>query len=124
MATNQSSSPHHSPQFSVRMKPAPAQTTSLVEQQLRLSVESPQLLAAIDILLPLAKAAHRRLSCPQSTTCDPRIAERIKSEADTWAIGIALAEDSLSRIKPYSHVLLRFFHRFEAAIKAKKVAQL
>ena len=41
MATTQSSSPFHSPQDTSQRiaKPAPAQTTSLVEQQLRLSVE-------------------------------------------------------------------------------------
>ena len=65
MATTQSSSPSHSPQIRAKSTPAPAQTTSLVEQQLRLSVESPQLLAAIEILLPLAKEEYRQLSGPQ-----------------------------------------------------------
>jgi hypothetical protein len=37
MATNQSSSPSDSTQFFTKPLPAPAQTTSLVEQQLRLS---------------------------------------------------------------------------------------
>jgi hypothetical protein len=59
MATTKSSSPSDSTQFFTKPLPAPAQTTSLVEQQLRLSVESPQLLAAIEILLPLAKAEYR-----------------------------------------------------------------
>ena len=59
MATTQSSSPSDSTQFFTKPLPASAQTNSLVEQQLRLSVESPQLFAAIEILLPLAKAEHR-----------------------------------------------------------------
>ena len=104
--------------------PAPAQTTSLVEQQLRLSVESPQLLAAIEILLPLAKAEYRQLSGPRSSSCDPRTAELIKNEADAWAIGIALAEDALQRIKPCPHLLARYFHQLEKALKAAKAVQL
>jgi hypothetical protein len=116
MATIQSSSPSHSPQIRAKSTPAPAQTTSLVEQQLRLSVESPQLLAAIEILLPLAKEQYRQLSGPRSSSCDPRTAELIKSEADAWAIGIALAEDALSRIKPCPHLLVRYFHQLEKAL--------
>jgi hypothetical protein len=72
MATTQSSSPSHSPQIRAKSTPAPAQTTTLVEQQLRLSVESPQLLAAIEILLPLAKTLHGELSGPRSSSCDPQ----------------------------------------------------
>src|ERR1700753_2849214 len=72
MATTQSSSPFHSPQITARKKPAPANGTSLVEQQLRLSVESPQLLAAIEILLPLAKTVHGELSAPRSSSCRPK----------------------------------------------------
>ena len=116
MATTQSSSPSDSTQFFTKPLPASAQTTSLVEQQLRLSVESPQLLAAIVILLPLAKAEHRTLSGPRSSSCDPRTAELIKNEADAWAIGIALAEDALARIKPCPHLLARYFHQIEKAI--------
>ena len=116
MATTQSSSPFHSPQIRAKNTPAPTQTTSLVEQQLRLSVESPQLLAAIEILLPLAKEEYRQLSGPRSSSCDPRTAELIKSEADAWAIGIALAEDALSRIKPCPHLLVRYFDRLEKAM--------
>jgi hypothetical protein len=116
MATTQSSSPSDSTQFSARIKPASAQTTSLVEQQLRLSVESPQLLAAIEILLPLAKAEYRVLSGPRSSSCDPRTAELIKNQADAWRIGIALAEDALARIKPCPHLLARYFHLLEKAI--------
>jgi hypothetical protein len=84
MATRQSSSPSHSHQFGAQSKPAPAHTTSLVEQQLRLSVESPQLLAAIEILLPLAKAKYRELSGPRSSGCDPLVAE---NQAIAWAKG-------------------------------------
>ena len=124
MATTQSSSPSDSTQFVSRPVPAPAQTTSLVEQQLRLSVEAPQLLAAIEILLPLAKAEYRVLSGPRSSSCDPRTAELIKNEADAWFIGIALAEDALQRIKPCPHLLARYFHKFEQALKAKKGGQL
>jgi hypothetical protein len=62
MATTQSSSPSDSTQFFTKRLPAPAQTTSLVEQQLRPSVEAPQLLAAIEILLLLAKEEYRQLS--------------------------------------------------------------
>ncbi len=118
MATTQSSSPFHSPQDTSQRiaKPAPAQTTSLVEQQLRLSVESPQLLAAIEILLPLAKEEYRRLSGPRSGSCDPRTAELIKKEADAWAIGIALAEDALQRIKPCPHLFAKYFHQLEKAL--------
>jgi hypothetical protein len=47
MATTHSSSPFHSLQICARSTPAPAQTTNLIEQQLPLSAESPQLLAAI-----------------------------------------------------------------------------
>ena len=71
MATNQSSSPSDSTQFFIRPVPAPAQTACLVEQQLRLSVEAPQLLAAIGIAFPLAKAKYRTLSGPRSSKCDP-----------------------------------------------------
>jgi hypothetical protein len=49
MASTISSSPSDSTQFFTKPLPAPAQTTSLVEQQLRLSVVSPQLLAAIEV---------------------------------------------------------------------------
>jgi hypothetical protein len=97
MTTNQSSSPSDSTQFFSRPVRAPAHSTSLVEQQLRLSLESPQLLAAIEALLPLAKAEYRELSGPRSSSCDPRTAELIKNEAGAWAIGIALAEDALER---------------------------
>src|SRR3984885_15523015 len=121
MATTQSSSPSDSTQFFIKRLPAPPQTTSLIEQQLRLSVEAPQLLAAIEILLPLAKAEHRTLSCPRSSNCDPRTAELIKNEADAWAIGIALAEDALKRIGPCPHLLARYFHQFEKALKAMAV---
>jgi hypothetical protein len=121
MATTQSSSPFDSTQFFVKPQPAPAQTTSLVEQQLRLSVESPQLLAAIEILLPLAKEEYRQLSGPRSSSCDPRTAELITNEANAWAIGIALAEDALQRIKPCPHLLARYFHLLEKALKAKAV---
>lgn len=116
MVTNHSSSPFHSTQIRAKSTPAPAQTTSLVEQQLRLSVESPQLLAAIEILLPLAKEEYRQLSAPRSSGCDPRTAELIKNKADAWAIGIALAEDSLQRIKPCPHLLVRYFHQLEKAL--------
>jgi hypothetical protein len=116
MATTHSSSPSKSTQFFAKPQPAPPQTTSLVEQQLRLSVESPQLLAAIEILLPLAKAEYRVLSGPRSSSCDPRTAELIKNEADAWGIGIALAEDALARIKPCPHLLARYFHQIEKAI--------
>src|SRR5271168_1017359 len=116
MATTQSSTTPNSPQFSVHPKPAPTQTTSLVEQQLRLSVESPQLLAAIEILLPLAQEEYRQLSGPRSSSCDPRTAELIKSEADAWAIGIALAEDALQRIKPCPHLFAHYFHQLEKAL--------
>jgi hypothetical protein len=47
----------------------------------------------------------------------------MKSEADAWAIGIALAEDSLARIKPCPHLLARYFHQLEKALIAK-VGQL
>jgi hypothetical protein len=124
VVTTHSSSPSDSTQFFIRPVPAPAQTTSLVEQQLRLSVEAPQLLAAIEILLPLAKAEYRQLSGPRSSKCDPRTAELIKNEADAWFIGIALAEDALQRIKPCPHLLARYFHKFEQALKAKKGVQL
>ena len=125
MATTQSSSPSDSTQFFIKPVPAPAQTTSLVEQQLRLSVEAPQLLAAIEILLPLAKAEYRQLSGPRSSKCDPRTAELIKNEAEAWFIGIALAEDALQRIKPCPHLLARYFHKLEQAVKtAKKAVQL
>jgi len=123
MATTQSSSPSHSPQIRAKSTPAPAQTTTLVEQQLRLSVESPQLLAAIEILLPLAKAVYGELSGPRSSGCDPRTAELIKNEADAWAIGIALAEDALQRIKPCPHLLVRYFHQLEKALTAAKAVQ-
>ena len=116
MASTQSSSPTNSPQSFVRPVPAPAQTTNLVEQQLRLSVESPQLLAAIEILLPLAKEEYRQLSGPRSSSCDPRTAELIKNRSDAWAIGIALAEDSLQRIKPCPHLFVRYFHQLEKAL--------
>jgi hypothetical protein len=116
MATTQSSSPFHSPQIRAKSTPAPAQTTTLVEQQLRLSVESPQLLAAIEILLPLAKTVYGELSGPRSSSCDPRTAELIKNEADAWAIGIALAEDALQRIKPCPHLLVRYFQQLEKAL--------
>lgn len=124
MANTQSNSPSDSTQFFIKPHPTPPQTTSLVEQQLRLSVEAPQLLAAIEILLPLAKAEYRVLSGPRSSSCDPRTAELIKSEADAWFIGIALAEDALQRIKPCPHVLARYFHKFEQALKAKNGGQL
>jgi hypothetical protein len=123
MATTQSSSPSHSTQFFTKPQPAPTQTTSLVEQQLRLSLESPQLLAAIEILLPLAKAEYRELSGPRSSSCDPRTAELMKNEADAWAIGIALAEDSLLRIKPCPQLLARYFHQLEKALTAAKAVQ-
>jgi len=123
MANTQSSSPFHSPQIGAKSTPAPVHTTSLVEQQLRLSVESPQLLAAIEILLPLAKAEYRELSGPRSSTCDPRTAELIKSEAEAWFIGIALAEDALARIKPCPHLLVRYFHQLEKAVKTAKAVQ-
>jgi hypothetical protein len=123
MATTHSSSPLHSPQIRAKSTPASAQTTSLVEQQLRLSVESPQLLAAIEILLPLAKTVYGELSLPRSSTCDPRTAELIKNEADAWAIGIALAEDSLQRIKPCPHLLVRYFHQLEKVLTAAKAVQ-
>jgi hypothetical protein len=116
MASTNSSSPSKSTQFFTKPLPAPPQTTSLIEQQLRLSVESPQLLAAIEILLPLAKAEYRVLSGPRSSSCDPRTAELIKNEADAWRIGIALAEDALARIKPCPHLLARYFHQLEKAI--------
>src|ERR1700689_3063308 len=109
MATTQSSSPSDSTQFFIKPLPAPPQTTNLVEQQLRLSVEAPQLLAAIEILLPLAKAEYSQLSGPRSSKCDPRTAELIKNEAEAWFIG-ALAEDALQRIKPCPHLLARYFH--------------
>ena len=121
MATTQSSSPSGSTQFFTKRLPAPTQTTSLVEQQLRLSVESPQLLAAIEILLPLAKEEYRQLSGPRSSSCDPKIAELIKNEANAWAIGIALAEDALKRIGPCPHLLARHFHQFEKALKVMAV---
>jgi hypothetical protein len=123
MATTQSSSPFRSPQITARKKAAPANSTNLVEQQLRLSVESPQLLAAIEILLPLAKQVHGELSSPRSSTCKPKTAEIMKSEADAWAIGIALADDALARIKPCPHLLARYFHQIEKALIAK-AAQL
>jgi hypothetical protein len=123
MANTQSSSPSHSHQFGTQTKPAPAQTTSLVEQQIRLSVESPQLLAAIEILLPLAKAEYRELSGPRSSSCDPRVAELIKSEAEAWSMGIALAEDALARIKPCPHLLVRYFHQLEKALTTAKAVQ-
>ena len=116
MANTQSSSPSNPIQIRAKSTPAPAQTTSLVEQQLRLSVESPQLLAAIEILLPLAKTVYGELSRPRSSGCDPRVAELIKNEADTWAIGIALAEDSLQRIKPCPHLFVRYFDQLEKAL--------
>jgi hypothetical protein len=121
VANTQSSSPSHSPQISARCKPAPAQTTSLVEQQLRLSVESPQLLAAIIILLPLAKGRVSELSGPRSNSCDPRVAQLIESEAETWSIGITLAEDALTRIKPCPHLLARYLHQLEKALTTKAV---
>src|ERR1700691_3367889 len=123
MATNQSSSPSDSTQFFIKPLPAPTQTTSLVEQQLRLSVEAPQLLAAIEILLPLAKAEYRELSGPRSSRCDPRTAELTKNEADAWDIGIDLAEDSLLRIKPCPQLLARYFHQLEKALTAAKAVQ-
>jgi hypothetical protein len=123
MATNQSSSPSDSTQFFTKPVPAPAQTTSLVEQQLRLSVESPQLLAAIEILLPLAKAEYRELSGPRSSSCDPRVAELIRNEAEAWGMGIALAEDALARIKPCPHLLVRYFHQLEKALTTAKAVQ-
>ena len=116
MATTHSSSPSHSPQIRAKSTPAPTQTTTLVEQQLRLSVESPQLLAAIEILLPLAKDEYRQLSGPRSSSCDPRTAELIKNRADAWAIGIALAEDALQRIKPCPHLFASYFHQLEKAL--------
>lgn len=121
MATTQSSSPSDSTQFFKKSAPAVPQTTNLVEQQLRLSVEAPQLLAAIEILLPLAKEEYRQLSGPRSSSCDPRTAELIKNEANAWAIGIALAEDALQRIGPCPHLLARHFHQLEKALKAKAV---
>jgi hypothetical protein len=124
MATTQSSSPSDSTQFFIKRLSAPPQTTSLVEQQLRLSVEAPQLLAAIEILLPLAKAEYRQLSGPRSSKCDPKTAELIKNEAEARFIGIALAEDALERIKPCPHLLARYFHQFEQALKAKRAVQL
>src|SRR6202167_3518457 len=123
MATTQSSSPSNSTQFFIKTHPAPPQTTSLVEQQLRLSAESPQLLAAIEVLLPLAKAEYRELSGPRSSSCDPRTAELIKNEADAWAVGITLAEDALQRIKPCPHLLVRYFHQLEKALTAAKAVQ-
>jgi hypothetical protein len=124
MATIQSSSPSDSPQIRAKTTPASAPTTTLVEQQLRLSVESPQLLAAIEILLPLAKSVYGELSGPRSNGCNPRTAELIKNEADAWAIAIALAEDSLQRIKPCPHLLARYFHQLEQALKTAKAVQL
>ena len=123
MANTQSNSASDSTQFFLKRVPAPAQTTSLVEQQLRLSVEAPQLLAAVEILLPLAKAEYRTLSGPRSSKCDPRTAELIKNEADAWFIGIALAEDALQRVKPCPHLLARYFHQFEQALKTAKAVQ-
>jgi hypothetical protein len=124
MAIPKSSSPSNSSQFFTQSVPAPAQTISLVEQQLRLSVESPQLLAAIEILLPLAKSVHGELSRPRSSSCKPRTAELIKSEADAWAIGITLAEDALSRIKPCPHLLALYFHRLQQVLTNSKAVQL
>jgi hypothetical protein len=123
MANTKSSSPSGSTQFFIRPVPASAETTSLVEQQLRLSVEAPQLLAAIEILLPLAKAEYRELSGPRSSSCDTRTAELIKNEADAWAVGIALAEDALLRIKPCPHLLARYFHQLEKKLTTAKAVQ-
>jgi len=95
-----------------------------VEQQLRLSVESPQLLAAIIILLPLAKAEYRQLSGPRSSGCDPSVAELIRSEAETWSLGITLAEDALARIKPCPNLLVRYLHQLEKALTTAKAVQL
>jgi hypothetical protein len=119
-----SNSPSDSIQFFKKSVLAPAQINNLVEQQLRLSVEAPQLLAAIEILLPLAKEEYRQLSGPRSSSCDPRTAELIKNEANAWAIGIALAEDALQRIKPCPHLLARYFHLLEKALMRAKAVQL
>jgi hypothetical protein len=123
MANTQSSSPHPSPQETHQSPPATLATRTSVEQQLRLTVEAPQLLAAIEILLPLAKAQCRSLSGPRSSSCPPHIAQLIRSEADAWAMGIALADDALGRIKPYAHLLAVYFHRFEAVLAAHKAVQ-
>lgn len=92
MATSQSTSPVRSSQAEV-----------LFEQHIRLSTEAPQLLAALEVLLPLAKAELRKAH----TTRPP-------GEADAWALGIALAEDALERVKPYGHVLLKYLLSLEA----------
>ena len=77
MATTQSSSPLYPAQR--RAKPAPTPTTSLVEQQLRLSVESPQLLAAIDpsslgqdAAPPLGRTAFEQLRSQRCRDDDER----------------------------------------------------
>ena len=96
MAATKRRSPFHSSRIDAKTTPAPAQTAALVEQQLRLSVESPRLLAAIEILLPLAQEEYRRLSGPRSSTCDPHVAELMKDEAEAWAMSIPLAQDAWS----------------------------
>jgi hypothetical protein len=123
MAITQSNSPSHSPQTRAKSTPTPAQTTTLVEQQLRLSVESPQLLAAIDPSSP-GQDRVRRIEWPAIERLRSTNSRADQNEADAWAIGIALAEDSLQRIKPCPHLLVRYFHQLEHALKTAKAVQL
>jgi hypothetical protein len=66
---------------------------------------------------------YGELSGPRSSGCDPRVAELIKSEAEAWFMGIALAEDALARIKPCPHLLVRYFHQLEKALTTAKAVQ-
>jgi hypothetical protein len=105
MASFQSSSPSRS-----------SQASALCEQKRRLSAEAPQLLAAIEVLLPLAKAQLRDLTGPVSAGSAATGAESTKSQADAWAVGITLADEALARIRPCSHVLLRYLLALESAL--------
>ena len=116
MATTQSSSPFHSPQIRAKSTPAPPKPPASLNSSSACQWNRPNCWRRSKSFFPWPKTEYRQLSGPRSSSCDPRTAELIKNEADAWAIGIALAEDALSRIKPCPHLLVRYFHQLEKAL--------
>jgi hypothetical protein len=81
-----------------------------------LLAEVPQMLASLEVLLPLAKDRLHELSgLPVSI--------KNATEVESWIVAVCLAEDVLGRVNPAGHSMVRYLLRLEAIISPRRVQQ-
>jgi hypothetical protein len=90
---------------------------SAVEMQLRLSINSPALLEAVMLLLPLAVEEYGAYIDGPTVGCPPLTVAEMQRKGEKWLEGIMVAEQALAAIRLPAPTLFLLHNQVDAQLK-------